>query len=406
MAKGDAGAPSKEEKRPSTADAAAKRRDEKKERKSSKEGEAKRAVDDKAGAAESKDEDKAKRREERARRRELKALAAGATAGPGTLASRSFGGDENITASAIAQALSSAGVRSTLLGVGAAVAPQEPVATDGAASVDLGYSKQLTTVQGLMNGPVALVRKRVLSVIEALETNAGRIRAARATIERDTRNDADGIIERLRAAERAKLAVLQSEMARAAVVLAQVQDLTADVARAGAPQDPAERRALAAALPVLADRASRVSALHVDDPPTVDHTDLPTETAQRRTRLARSSALERVVAVKDALCWSLLRERGARTAQPAPGPGAGAPSADGPEAPGAVDEARLQEVITLYEEEMAAWSDMAEQQAEALDAARRREEVLQLELAELRRALQAKAPEPTAPLSEAHGDGT
>ncbi|KAG8468460.1 hypothetical protein KFE25_013543 [Diacronema lutheri] len=255
---------------------------------------------------------------------------------------------------------------------------------------DRAFSQQLAALHGSLNGQVALKKRELVSTAQRVEANIERVQAARGAIERETRADSDGILERLRVHERSKVAVLQAELARLLATIRDVDDFTSEVLGAGLASSSEQRRAAAPRLPALADRAARLAAIPVDQPPLVRHDDLPREVEARRQILARHDALEGVLRVKDAMCWTLLREREAAGAPPLALPDAATAAAAGAQAQTAAaeeygaraaadavaaaaaakaaSEEELRSLALGYDEELSEWRSLAQEQAAQLQA--------------------------------------
>lgn len=327
------------------------------------------------------DPERAARREERARRREEKERA---------LRDRNAGTEPTRPVEDSAQRSEAADVRppSAYLGggYGGRYGGWQPSEID-----ERAFSQQLAALHGALNGQVALKKRELVGTAQRIEANIERVQSARSTIERETRADFDGILERLRVHERSKVAVLQSELARLLATISEIDDFTADVLNVGMAATAEQRRAAAPRLPALADRSARLAAIHVDQPPHVRHDDFPREVEARRGVIARHDALEGVLRIKDAVCWALLSERQAAGANgplvmpdgsaldlstdgagvsmlAAMGGGQSMESEAAAAAAAEAAEERLRAVAEEYEAEMREWSALAEGQSAQLQA--------------------------------------
>ncbi|KAJ1617189.1 hypothetical protein T492DRAFT_1101623 [Pavlovales sp. CCMP2436] len=348
------------------------------------------------------EDDKLRRREERAKRREEKSVA---------LATRNPSADGPTRPDAVrfeddGQARSDASV--------AARPPSAyPSMLGSYSGWEMGelderaFSTQLASLHGALNGQLALKKRELVSSAQRVETNIERVQSARQQIERETRTDAEGILERLRVHERSKLAVLQSELAKLLSTMKEMDDFTAEVLDTGMAATSDQRRAVAPRLPALTDRASRLSNIPVESPPLVRHDDLPRETEARALVIRRHDALEGVLRVKDAMCWALLNERRDALPVSADGPAgptnlgysegqqlgtadetsAGALRAAVRAAKGAAEE-KMAALAGEYEEEMTKWGELAVEQQKKIEASeqeirrlRSNNEELQIQLA-------------------------
>lgn len=353
------------------------------------------------------DDDRARRREERARRREEKLHALKAAAAEPGAAVQFI--DNGAAAEAAAPRPPPSAPPTTAGGFTDAGRP--PLLEID----EYAYSRELAALHGALNGPIALKRRELANVAQRVEANIERVQAARGAIERETRANADGILQRLRVHERSKLAVLQTELARALAQLRDIDEFSGEVLSSAMASTPVEKRAVAPRLQALADQGARLAAMAVDPPSLIDHDDLPQETRERQRLLSRHEALEGVLRVKDAMCWTLLRERqgNAERASPSPSPRTAdldARAADeigrravadaeraAVEAEVAAAEERVrEEVAEEYEAEMAEWSTLAEEQGRQLQASHQEVQRLRSENERLRALLGATASGPPA----------
>lgn len=209
----------------------------------------------------------------------------------------------------------------------------------------------------MINGPLQQKKAALIETAKQVEANMEAVQRAAGVVRSETNADVAGITERLEAAERQKLSLLQHDLTAYMLDLDAIEAFVRDVAESGAGGDPAAQALrLLQRQPELFARGQRLLQKSLPGARAVAVDDLPRETAERTQQLARVEELERLLRVKDAMLWSMLNEGRAKDVAQA-------------ERGRQLDEARaaMQSLQQGSRDELQQWSGLVEDYAQRVD---------------------------------------
>ena len=167
------------------------------------------------------------------------------------------------------------------------------------------YQSKLASLQEMLNSSLVHKRDALMQQMRVVEGRLGEVKAASSAIERETKRDVEGILDRLKGQESVKSAALRRELDDLRRDVDQITMITRNIV---------ERRSMNAMeflsrYREMYDTCSRLNSKAIRALPDVRTDDFERESYKRHLMLQAYEKMTEVLAVKDQMIWNLLKEK-------------------------------------------------------------------------------------------------